>query len=159
MTDEERLGFREWTTHYEKEQEADRDKINSVVESVGQLSGVVHRMSAVVESVAENQKATFSRLNRPWQWGVVISVFMALFSMAAMFSVVASLIVGPINAGQARAERTHARDVERNLELHMWFRETIAGMQVGDAEAKANIAWLLKMEERLNNRLHAGMGE
>ena len=36
----------------------------------------------------------------------------------------------------------------------MWFRETIADMQVDDAREQANIAWLSKMEDRLNSRMH-----
>lgn len=154
MTEKDNLGFREWTAHYEKEQEADREKLNSIVDTVGTLSVVVHRMSASVEALTENQKGMFSRMNRPWQWGVVMAVFMALFSMAGMFGIMANLIVSPITDVIAAIQTDHDRDVSRDLTLHMWFRETIANMQVSDAKADAEIEWLGKMEERLNSRIH-----
>ena len=166
MTSEEKLGFREWQPHYEKQQEADRLKVDHVVDTVGQLSGVVSRMSAVVETVAENQKGMFTRLNRPWQWGVVVAGFMMVFSMSGMFGVMATLIVNPIvdsiNHGAEmhsqdikRVEVAHARDVERDLQLHMWFRETIASQEVETGKLQVKIEFLELMEERVNGRIHA----
>ena len=48
MTEEqqERLGFREWTSHYEKEQEADRIKANKLQEVVSNLSTNVGALTA-----------------------------------------------------------------------------------------------------------------
>ena len=161
MTNEEsqKLGFREWTVHYEKEQEADREKINQITNIIGTLGSQVSKLSANMETLIDNQKGMFSRINRPWQWGVVVSIFMGLFAMSAMFATMATLIVGPIHNNLKQLEIIHSRDVERNLDLHIWFRETLANMQVSDAKEAANIAWLMKMEERLNNRLHSGIGQ
>jgi len=156
MTEDQadKLGFREWTSHYEKEQEADREKLNSVVESVGILSGIVNRMSASVEALTDNQKGMFTRLNRPWQWGVVMAGFMAMFSMAAMFGTMATLIVGPIHDNMEHQAELHQADVERNLELHMWFRETIAHLERENASSVKDREWLRLMEQRMNERLH-----
>jgi hypothetical protein len=150
----DKMGFREWTSHYEKEQEADRDKINEIVHSVGTLSGSVNRLTANMETMMDNQKGMFNRMNRPWQWGVVVAGFMMMLSMAAMFGTMATLIITPIERSITHAEVLHAEDVERNLRLHMWFRETIAEMQVGDAQNETDIEWLMLMEERVNSRTH-----
>ena len=157
MTEEqqERLGFREWTTHYEKEQEADRDKINSVVESVGSLSNVVHRMSANMETMLDNQKGMFNRINRPWQWGVVVAIFMAIFSMSAMFGTMATLIVGPLKESISHTDNVHALDVERDLALHIWMRTSIDTNNEALAANQVDIDWLKKMESRANRRIHS----
>ena len=156
MTGDEadKLGFREWTAHYEKEQEADRDKINTVVDGLGNLSGEVRALTANMNTLMDNQKGMFNRMNRPWQWGVVVAAFIAMFSMAAMFGTMASLIVGPIHDNLVHLESVHARDVERNLALHMWFRDSLNVLEQDAAESKKDREWLSKMEERMNLRLH-----
>jgi hypothetical protein len=151
----EKLGFREWTTHYEKEQEADRDRINEVAKMVGVLGGQVGRLTANMETWIDTQKTMSHRINRPWQWGVVVSIFMGMFAMSAMFATMATLIVSPMNNTIATIQDTHSRDVERNLSLHMWFRETISEIQVSDAAAETDMKWMMKMEERVNGRIHA----
>jgi hypothetical protein len=150
----DKMGFREWTSHYEKEQEADRDELKTVVQGLGTLTGTVGRLSANMETMMDNQKGMFNRMNRPWQWGVVVSIFMGMFAMSAMFATMATLIVGPMQKNQQHLEAAHARDVERNLTLHMWFRETLSEMQVGDAQNETDIEWMMKMEDRLNDRIH-----
>ena len=126
MTDEqlEKMGFREWTSHYEKEQEADRDKINRVVEGLGALSGTVSKLSANVETMMESQRGVYSRINRPWQWGVVVAGFTALLSLAIIMTTVMTLTVNPIKDSMKHMEAQYQLDVARNLELHIWFKET-----------------------------------
>ena len=157
MADEDKLGFREWTSHYEKEQEADRDKINSIVETVSTLSGVVNRMSASVEALTENQRGMFSRMNRPWQWGVVIAGFTAMLSMSAIMSIMLNLTIDPIKDSMRHVETQYQLDVARNLELHIWFKETQEEVQKDIARVRTHVEWLSKMEERMNNRLHLGV--
>ena len=162
------LGFREWTSHYEKEQEADRIKANKLQEVVSNLSTNVGALTADVRTLVENQKSLFNRQNRPWQWGVVVAGFMAMFSMSGMFGVMASLIVTPIqdsiehqSAVHAKdllaLSDVHARDVERNLELHMWMKTTLTEVQIADAKADTDIKWLMKLEDRYNSRIHKVM--
>ena len=155
--DAEKLGFREWTTHYEKEQEADRLKVDHVINTMGQLGSGLSRLEALMESWIETQRSVTTRINRPWQWGVVVSVFMGMFAMSAMFGTMATLVVTPIHTSISNQEIAHARDVERNLALHMWFRETISEIQVEAAKTQIDVEWMKLMEERVNGRIHAGI--
>ena len=59
---EEVMAFREWTEHYEKEQESQRSQIS-------ELTKIVHSLSADVKTLVENQRGMFSRINRPFNWG------------------------------------------------------------------------------------------
>ena len=155
MTSEEKLGFREWTAHYEKEQEADRDKINHIADIVGTLGGQVSKLSANMDTLIDNQKGMFNRLNRPWQWGVVVAGFMMMFSMAAMFGTMATLIITPIEKNLTHLQEMQASEEAKYLELHMWFRDKLEDGAVADAKQDTNIAWMMKMEERVNGRIHA----
>jgi hypothetical protein len=168
--DDSRPPWAEWSAHYEKEQDATSARLNTVVDGLGSLEGIVSRLAANMETWIENQRSMGHRMNRPWQWGAVVGVFMGLFSMSAMFGVMATLIITPINDNiqhQAathtqditRVEVAYARDVERNLELHMWFRETLADIQVSDAKTETNIEWLMKIQDLTNERLHKAITE
>ena len=155
MNEQEHMSFREWQTHYEKQQEADRDKINTLAEGLTLVNQNVGKLTAHVETLIENQKGMFSRMNRPWQWGVVIAAFVAMFTVSGVFATILTLSLDPVKSNIQVLDLAHARDVERNLELHMWFRESIEEMREGDANMEARIQWLEKLEERINERLHA----
>ena len=154
MTNEEKMGFREWTAHYEKEQEADRARFNQLADVVANLSVNVGTLSSDVKALVANQREVFNRINRPWQWGVVIAAFVAMFTVSGVFATVLTLSLDPVKANLQILTDTHARDVERNLDLHMWFRESIEEMRESDSDMEARIAWLEKLEERMNDRLH-----
>ena len=153
------LGFREWHDHYEKEQEADRAKVDHLADTVGALIGTVGKLSANMETWIDTQKSMSHRMNRPWQWGVVLAAFMMVFSMSAMFATMATLIVRPINDNIAHMVNTHARDAERHLNQNVRLRATISEMQINNAKAEANIKWLTKLQDVTNERLHRAMTE
>jgi hypothetical protein len=153
----EKLGFKEWQPHYEKQQEADRKKVDHLVDTVSDLGGDVRALTANLGTWIEAQKGTTARMNRPWQWGVVVAIFIGLFSVLQIQSAILGLVINPIIKSQAQTDIIHSRDVERNLSLHMWFRETMAEMQVADAQTQTRVEYLMKMEERLNNRLHGDL--
>jgi hypothetical protein len=158
----------EWSAHYEKEQEATAARLNTVVDGLGSLQGIVSRLAANMETMIDSQKIIGHRMNRPWQWGAVVGVFMGLFSMSAMFGVMATLIITPINDNIAHQAVTHSQDVEkleadrrvdiqRDLDLHIWFKESLTQMQIKDAKAETNIEWLMKLNDITNERLHKSM--
>lgn len=157
MNEQEHMSFREWQSHYEKQQEADREKINTLAEGLTLVNQNVGKLTAHVETLIENQKGMFSRMNRPWQWSVVVAAFVGMFTVSGVFATVLTLSLDPVKANLEAVQQTHARDVERNLDLHMWFRESIEEMREGDADMEARIQWLEKLEERLNNRMHSGV--
>jgi hypothetical protein len=159
MTEEqaEKSGFANWTKHYEKEQEADRLKVDHVVDTMSQLGSGLSRLEALMESWIESQRGVTSRLNRPWQWGVVVAAFMVIFSMSGAFGVIANLIVTPIHATLDRVQIHSMSEEEKYLKLHMWFRDQLEAQAVKDAEMEIEIKWLKLMEERVNGRIHAEM--
>ena len=168
MNEEEKLnqmGFREWTSHYEKEQEADREKINEIANIVGSLGGQVSKLSANIETLMENQKGLYDRMNRPWQWGVIVAAFALMLSMAGLFATVLTLTVNPVREALHELAETSTRINQRNYEYHInqnsehkadlkemvLYREQQAA---ANARQAANIEWLRRLEERGNRRIH-----
>ena len=158
MSDQEKMGFREWTSHYEREQEADREKINALAEGLAVVNQNVGKLTANVEILIDNQKGMFSRMNRPWQWGVVVAAFAAMFTVSGVFATVLTLSLDPVKKQVDRMYDVGNREVERNLDLHMWFRESIEEIREQDANMQARIEWLEKLEQRQNDRLHQKYG-
>ena len=148
MTEEqEKLGFREWTSHYEKEQEADRDKINTLADGLSKVNQSVGRLTANVETLIENQKGMFNRINRPTQWGTLVAA-------AALVAIILGLVTGPMKEEIDNLETKVILETERNIELHIMFNNRL-GEQIKTSTAnETNIQWIMKMEDRLNRRLH-----
>jgi hypothetical protein len=155
--DPEKLGFREWQPHYEKQQEADRLKVDHVVDTLGGLSSGLSRLEALMETWIESQRSVTTRMNRPWQWGVVVAIFMLVFSMAGGFGVIANLIVTPMNKSITHLGYKQTSEEEKYLKLHMWFRDQLETQAVADARMETRIEYLMLMEERVNGRIHAGI--
>ena len=118
MTEEqqERLGFREWTTHYEKEQEADREKINALADGLSTVNSNLGRLTANVETLLSNQKGMFDRINRPTQWGVLVSA-------ALLVAVILGLVTGPMKEEISDLEEKVTLETNRNVELHIMFND------------------------------------
>ena len=151
MTEEqaERLGFREWTTHYEKEQEADREKINTLADGLSQVNQSVGRLTANVETLIDNQKGMFNKINRPTQWGVLVAA-------AALVAIILGLVTGPMKEEIRDIEASSRLETNRNIELHIMFNRRL-GEQIKLSTAnETNIQWLAKIEDRTNRRLHRG---
>lgn len=148
MTEEQKqLGFREWIDHYEREQEADRDKVNVLTEAVSSINSNVGALTANVRTLMDSQKSISDRLNRPTNWGIFAT-------FAGVIFMVVGLVVSGLKNDIAHLERQAAINVERNLDLHMWFRDAIAKNGEETSEHHTEIKWLSKMEDRLNIRLH-----
>lgn len=157
--DKEKMGFREWTAHYEREQEADRDKLNDLASIVGNVSQTVGKLSANVETLMDNQKGMFNRLNRPWQWGVVISVAIGLVSMSGMFATILTLTVNPIKDALAETSVEHKADRSNQMDINIWQREAIEKNREDTIRNATDLDWIKKLEERVNNRAHKLLGE
>ena len=137
---EEQLNFREWTGHYEKEQETQRDQI-------GDLTKIVSSLTADVRTLIDNQRGMFGRINKPPQWG-------AMISLGALIVVGAGLLTAPIKDDIVHIEAQMLRNDERNLELHMWMKDQLDDLEVQSAKAETNVEWLSRLEERADIRLH-----
>lgn len=148
MTEEqEKMGFREWTTHYEREQEADRNKISDLTEAVSNINSNVGALTANVRTLMDNQKSMHNRMNRPTNWGVFATFAGVIFMMVG-------LVVSSIKDDINHIERQTSIETERNLELHMWFRDAIAKNGEEIAAHHIEVEWVKKMEDRMNRRIH-----
>lgn len=147
MTEQEseKLGFREWTAHYEKEQELQRDQL-------GELTSNVSTLTADVRTLMDNQKGMFNRINRPTQWGTLVA-------SAALLAVVLGLVTGPMKEEIGDLEDKVAMETNRNIELHIMFNNRQSEQIKTSTANQTNIQWLMLMEQRLNDRIHAGLGQ
>lgn len=136
----EKMGFREWTDHYEKEQEQQREQI-------GELTKNVSSLSADVRTLVENQRGMFSRLNRP-QAPLMVASFAVLISLAGLFATFITLTVNPIKDSVTHIEDTLLLDDSRDLQLHIMLKEDIEAGQEELARQSEALRWLEKMEER-----------
>ena len=149
MTGEESksLGFREWTVHYEREQEADRGKLNALTEAVSNINSNVGALTANVNTLMDNQKGLSDRVNRPANWGIFAT-------FAGVIFMIVGLVVSGIKDDIGHMEIQHALDIERNLSLHMWFRDSIDDNTVQISRNEVNMEWAKVIEERYNRRIH-----
>lgn len=141
------MGFREWTEHYEKEQEAQREQI-------GDLTKIVHSLSADVRTLVENQKSLFSRINRPQPVAAYVSALLA--SIAVMISF-ATLLVSPIKDDMIHIENTLLRETNDNSIVHQRHENRINLNEAEVARLAESARWIEKLEERYNNRAHRGL--
>jgi len=148
--DENKLGFREWTAHYEKEQEADRDKINALADGLAAVNANLGRLTANVETLLENQKGMFTKINRPTEWGTLIAA-------GALVAITLGLVTGPMKEDIAEVAGKLALETERDIELHIMFNNRLAEQIQLATENHTNIEWVMKLEDRLNDRLHSGL--
>jgi len=152
MANEERLGFREWTTHYEKEQESDRKKIGTLVEGFTEMSRSIGALSADVRTLMENQRGMFDKINRPTQWGVLVSA-------ALLVAVILGLVTGPMKGELENVKEELTLETRRNLEVDLMFNQRL-GEQIRVTTAnEVNLQWMMKVEERMNQRLHKALSE
>lgn len=140
------MGFREWTEHYEKEQEEQRSQIGELTKSVSSLS-------ADVRTLVENQRGMFSRMNRPVA-PLIIAAFAVLISLSGMFFTLLTLTINPVKENIVHIEATQLRMEEKELALHIMLKEDIEQALIQAAVNEETLRWVEKMEDRYNARLH-----
>jgi hypothetical protein len=147
MNAEERMSFREWTEHYEKEQENQRAQISDLMTAVSSLS-------ADVKTLTESHRGILSRLNRPQPVAAYVSALLA--SMAVMISF-STLLVQPIKDNVQEIRTSAALEEANNLQLHIMLKEDIERNTAGLARETEAQRWLEKLEERYNARIHGDL--
>ena len=95
------MGFREWTEHYEKEQESQRQQI-------GDLTKIVSSLSADVRTLVENQRGMFSRMNRP-QGPIIFAGLAIAVSAIGVLATFIALTVSPIKDELIRLNASELR--------------------------------------------------
>jgi hypothetical protein len=155
------MSFREWLPVYEREQETHSTQIGQLTQNVGMLQSEIATVSANVSSLLENQRGLFTRINRPWQWGLVGTLFVAMLSIFGAFATILNLTVGPMKETLAEIshtskERHEMQEAEihgerdRQLAINMWMREFMEENRVAVGRNEEKMRWLEKIEERYN---------
>ena len=144
------MSFREWLTTYEREQEHHSNQIAGLISAHSQLSSEVATISANVQTLLNNQSSLSERMNRPWQWGVVVAVFLALFSISGAFATVLTLTVNPIKDSVTHAANEHKAERENQLKINMWMREYMENNRNDITSNKETLRLLEKLEARYN---------
>jgi hypothetical protein len=145
------MGFREWTEHYEKEQDTQREQISELTKNVSSLS-------SDVRTLVENQRGFHSRLSRPVA-PVMIAAFAVLISMSSAFAGILALTIKPIKDSLSHMESSILREDERNLDLHQWIVDSDTQSAIRIAKLEENARWVEKLEDRYNSRIHTGIGK
>lgn len=126
--------FREWMDHYEAEQESQRLQLGEITKNVSHLT-------ANVQTLLDNQKGLFSRVNRPTNWAAYIAGLAVVVSFSG-------LLFAPVQREITRQHEFDLRVMEHLLE---------------DAEQKGRtnteLEWVKRMEERYNSRMHRGVSK
>ena len=122
----------EWVDRFEHELELQSHNVNDLIKSVAKIG-------AIVETLAQQQKAIFGRQNRPVPWGAVVGGI-------TLLAIMAGLLIAPM---QGESARQHLFDI--TTMKHMIDDSYQQG--VHDTE----LSWLKKMEDRLNQRLHRNL--
>ena len=146
----EQAGFGDLVTHYEKEQEVQREAITALAKGLSEVTQSIGKLTAHVETLIDNQKGMFDRINRPTQWGIFAT-------FAGVIFLVVGLVITEIKDSIDQLQDQQVTDAARHMEYQMWFRESLEGNRVLSTQNETNIQWLMKLEDRLNARIHAGL--
>jgi hypothetical protein len=158
------MSFREWLPTYEREQEHHSNQIAGLITANGQLSSEVATISANVQTLLNNQNIFTERLNRPWQWGVVVAALLGLVSVFGAFATLLNLTVQPMKANLAEVsmtskERHQVQEMklheqrENQLQINMWMREYMEASKEIMIRNDERLKWLEMLEDRYNNRI------
>ena len=158
MNDHERMSFREWTDHYEKEQEAQRAQI-------GDLTKAVSSLTADVRTLVDNQKGMFTRLNRP-QGPVMVAGLAIAISTIGVLATFITLSISPIKEELTRMNGADLRYRESTdeilgmiVEQHQEHLEDAANehglLMAEQARQGEALKWMEILEERYNDRIHS----
>ena len=142
VDDAEAQVFREWLGHYEKERESDRKRINQLTDNIATINQSVGALTADVQTLINNQKGMFDRINRPTQWGVLVSA-------AAFVAIVLGLVIAPLKQDLELIRQYDRAETEHNLSQHIAFEVKTDDTNVLVTRNQVDLEWMAKMEERL----------
>ena len=144
MNAEERMSFREWTEHYEKEQETQRAQI-------GDLTKIVHSLSADVRTLVDNQRGMFSRMNRPQ--GPLLAAGLAIaVSVIGVLATFIQLTVTPIKEELVRIHEADLRYRQSTDDVLTMLADNQSHNQADVAVSREAQRWIEKMTEANQNK-------
>lgn len=147
------VSFREWLPAYEREQEHHSQQIAGLIANQGKISEEVATISANVQTLLNNHSALTARVNRPWQWGVVVSCFAGLFTMSAVFATVLGLSLSPMKDEMRAIGSNLLREEERNQSIHQMFYGDIVSNKERASESEESRRWLEERSESQDDEI------
>jgi predicted transposase YbfD/YdcC len=126
------------------------------------------RVESMVENLSSSQRGVFDRMNRPWQWGVVVAAVLGMVTLYQMGVQHTAMALAPIHLSVTNLQNEMAAvigsrytDELQRKEVHDDIYAHLANIRVEDESQKQDIAWLKELEkrrytERLNGKRPAG---
>lgn len=141
-------------------------RVNRLEEGQTELLSAVARIESMVESLASTQQGVSTRINRPWQWGVVVAAFVAVVAVYEMTLRHTDMALAPLNLniatlqdGLNHVENLRIGDEERQRDIHVMLNRQLIDQQIMVAKQEEAMEWMKLLENRYNNRLHGGIGQ
>lgn len=77
-------------------------EVRTLATTVNELTGTVSALASKVDAISKNQSGMFERMNRPWQWSVVVAIMIGMITMMGAFATILNLTVKPIENNMAQ---------------------------------------------------------
>lgn len=124
------------------------NRVTKLEEGQQTLIAGMSRIETIASQLIDNQKGVFNRINRPWQWGVIVAVFAVLVSLASVGGTIITLIVTPIKETIADIQEEDTTMDNRNRNYHDAMTNEIHKNAIDAAVNREALRWLEKVEER-----------
>lgn len=124
------------------------NRVTRLEEGQQTLIAGMSRIETIAGQLVENQRGVFGRLNKPWQWSVVVAIFAALFSLSGGFATAMVLVIDPIKASIARIQEDDQISDARNRAMHEKMTDEIHQNEIASAVNAEALRWVEKVEER-----------
>lgn len=136
-------------------------RVSRLEESTTELLGSVARIESMVGSLTQSHGDVSRRINRPWQWGVVASAFIAIVMLYEMTNRHTDMAIAPVNLNIAtlqnginHLELGRVADDQRSRDVHVMLNGQLIAMQVKLGKQEESMAWMKLFESRHNQRMH-----
>lgn len=123
-------------------------RVTKLEEGQTRLLSSTARIESLVESLSNGQKGVYNRMNRPWQWGVVIAAFAAMITLSTLFNQTLNLTVTPIAESVLALEEVVLNDRETYLATLMKNSDGVEEIRIASAVNAESIRWLGILEQR-----------
>jgi 3-phenylpropionate/cinnamic acid dioxygenase small subunit len=137
-------------------------RVTRLEEGQAELLSTTSRIESIVENLASGQQGVFKRINRPWQWGIVVAAFVALVSVYEMNNRHTDMSLRPLDLhittlqnGINHLEEQLVADEERQREIHTMLNRQMVDLTTRLGRQEEAMANMKMLEDRYNRRIHA----
>ena len=123
-------------------------RVSRLEETTSNLLSSTSKIESMVETLVSSHQGTQQRLNRPWQWGVVIAGFVALITMAGLFNQTLALTVEPMKENIDQIHESALRYRESTDEVLTMLASNQNQLHERVSSVATDIKWMEKLEAR-----------